>query len=140
VKIESITIKNYKSLQNITIDNIPKFSVFVGANGTGKSTLFDVFGFLRDALQNNVRQALSLRGGFKEVVARGHEKEDICFEIKPLKKNQVWSILYLDKDICIEIDALAMQLETPFKGNVFAHSHSFLSSSTYWLRGAFSSV
>jgi predicted ATPase len=82
VKIESITIKNYKSLQNITIDNIPKFSVFVGANGTGKSTLFDVFGFLRDALQNNVRQALSLRGGFKEVVARGHEKEDICFEIK----------------------------------------------------------
>ena len=82
MKIESITIKNYKSLQNITIDNIPRFSVFVGANGTGKSTLFDVFGFLRDALQNNVRQALRDRGGFREVVARGHEKEDICFKIK----------------------------------------------------------
>jgi predicted ATPase len=29
--------------------------VVVGANGTGKSTLFDVFGFLHDCLKGNVR-------------------------------------------------------------------------------------
>ena len=58
MKLESITIKNYKALQNIQIKNIPSFMVLVGANGTGKSTLFDVFGFLRDALIGNVRQAL----------------------------------------------------------------------------------
>ncbi|MEA5509479.1 AAA family ATPase [Crocosphaera sp. UHCC 0190] len=82
MQITSLTIKNYKAFQNITISNIPRFCVFVGANGTGKSTLFDIFGFLRDSLKNNVRQSLQLRGGFKEVITRGHEDEEIYFEIK----------------------------------------------------------
>lgn len=82
MRIISLTIKNYRLFQNITINEIPGFCVFVGANGTGKSTLFDVFGFLRDSLKNNVRQALQLRGGFKEVITRGHENEEIYFEIK----------------------------------------------------------
>lgn len=82
MQITSLSIKNYKAFQNITINNIPKFCVFVGANGTGKSTLFDVFGFLRDSLKNNIRQSLQLRGGFKEVITRGHEDEEIYFEIK----------------------------------------------------------
>ncbi|MGV2390613.1 MAG UNVERIFIED_CONTAM: AAA family ATPase [Microcystis novacekii LVE1205-3] len=44
--------------KNIHIRDIPPFCVIIGANGTGKSTLFDIFGFLRDALKNNIRQAL----------------------------------------------------------------------------------
>ncbi|NBD17680.1 MAG: AAA family ATPase [Cyanobacteria bacterium] len=82
MQIIGLKIKNYRSLQNIELKNLPAFCVFVGANGTGKSTLFDVFGFLRDALTNNIRQALQIRGGFKEVVTRGHENENIEFEIK----------------------------------------------------------
>lgn len=82
MQIIGLKIKNYRSLQNIELKNLPAFCVFVGANGTGKSTLFDVFGFLRDALKNNIRQALQIRGGFKEVVTRGHENENIEFEIK----------------------------------------------------------
>jgi predicted ATPase len=82
MKIESLKIKNYRCLQNIEINNMPAFCVLVGANGTGKSTFFDVFGFLRDALKNNVRQAIQIRGGYKEVVTRGHEDEDIHFEMQ----------------------------------------------------------
>lgn len=82
MKIKELKIANYRSLQNIKIDNIPPFCVLVGANGTGKSTFFDVFGFLKDALKNNVRQALQIRGGYKEVVTRGHDGEDIDLEIK----------------------------------------------------------
>lgn len=82
MQIVGIKIKNYRSLQNIELKKLPAFCVFVGANGTGKSTLFDIFGFLRDALKNNIRQALQIRGGFQEVVTRGHENEDIEFEIK----------------------------------------------------------
>ena len=82
MQIIGIKIKNYRSLQNIELKKLPAFCVFVGANGTGKSTLFDVFGFLRDALKNNIRQALQIRGGFQEVITRGHENEDIEFEIK----------------------------------------------------------
>ncbi|MDR2786418.1 MAG: AAA family ATPase [Treponema sp.] len=82
MKIETIRLKNYKTFQNIEIRNIPNFCVIVGANGVGKSTLFDVFGFLKDCLAHNVTRALQQRGGFKEVVSRNHEKETIIIELQ----------------------------------------------------------
>ena len=82
MQLKSIKIKNYKALQDIHLTELPPFLVIVGANGTGKSTLCDVFGFLRDALRVNVRQALDTRGRFHEVVTRGHETESIIFELQ----------------------------------------------------------
>jgi predicted ATPase len=81
MQIESLKIQNFKALRNVEIKNLRSLSVFVGANGVGKSTLFDVFGFLSDALQGNVAQALAKRGGFKEVISRG-VNDNILFEIK----------------------------------------------------------
>jgi len=52
MKIERIRLKNFKAFREINMDNLPKLVIFTGANGTGKSTLFDVFGFLSDALKN----------------------------------------------------------------------------------------
>ncbi len=71
MKIESIKLKNYKAFQNLELIQLPDLAIFVGANGVGKSTLFDAFGFLSDALKNNIRQALAKRGGFREVISRG---------------------------------------------------------------------
>jgi predicted ATPase len=82
MKIVSLKLKNYRLFESLEITDIPPFCVFIGANGTGKSTLFDIFGFLRDALKNNIRQALQVRGGFKEVVTRGKEQEDIEIELQ----------------------------------------------------------
>jgi predicted ATPase len=82
MELKSVTIRNYKTLQDIHLKDIPSFMVIVGANGTGKSTLFDVFGFLRDALTGNIRQALDARGRFPEVVTRGHENESISIELQ----------------------------------------------------------
>ena len=80
--IESIKIQNYKIFQNAEATNIPNMAVFLGKNGTGKTTFFDVFGFLHDCLSQNVNSALSKRGGYKEVISRGHNGEDISFVIK----------------------------------------------------------
>ena len=82
MKIVTLKIKNYRAFENLEIKDIPPFCVIIGANGTGKSTLFDIFGFLRDALKNNIRQALQIRGGYKEVVTRGKEQEDIEIELQ----------------------------------------------------------
>jgi predicted ATPase len=82
MKIERIRLKNFKVFQDIEIKNIPDFCVVVGANGVGKTTLFDVFGFLKDCLTLNVTKALQSRGGFKEVVSREHEKENIAIELQ----------------------------------------------------------
>lgn len=82
MELKSIRIQNFKALQSIHLKNIPRFMVIVGANGAGKSTFFEVFGFLRDALMGNVRQALDSRGRFNEVVSRGHENEPILIELQ----------------------------------------------------------
>ena len=71
MKIESIRLKNFKTFRDVHLKDIPPFLVVVGANGTGKSTLFEVFGFLHDCLKGNVRQALDKRGRFSEVLSRG---------------------------------------------------------------------
>lgn len=81
--IESLRIKNFKSFRQAEMKNLPRFCVVVGANGSGKSTLFDVFGFLKDCLTFNVKQALQVRGGFREVLSRGvDDTESIELEIK----------------------------------------------------------
>jgi len=76
MRIETISLKNYKSFRELTVTNMTSLAFFVGANGAGKTTLFDVFGFLRDALKNNVRQAVQARGGFRELITRGSGKKD----------------------------------------------------------------
>ena len=85
MNIETIRIKNFKALRDVAITNIPAYCVFVGRNGTGKTTLFRVFSFLKNCLAKNVRTALNIEGGrngLKEVISRGHEKEDLEIEIQ----------------------------------------------------------
>ena len=77
MQIESIKIKNYRLFRDTRLENIPRLCVLVGANGTGKSTLFDVFSFLKDALVMNVGKAVSKRGGYKELASRGFADQPI---------------------------------------------------------------
>lgn len=73
MKIESIRLKNFKAFKEIELRRLPSFCVFVGANGSGKSTIFSAFGFLRDAMTSNINTALMKLGGsrgFHEVRSR----------------------------------------------------------------------
>ena len=69
-RIESIGIKNYRVFRDVVFSDLPRMAVLIGANGTGKSTLIDVFAFLKDALNRNVAAAVDRRGGFRELVSR----------------------------------------------------------------------
>lgn len=76
MKIESIRLKNFKSFKDAELSDLPNLCVVVGANGTGKSTIFSVFGFLRDAMTSNVNAALARLGGsrgFNEVRSRNSQ-------------------------------------------------------------------
>lgn len=73
VKLVALKLKNYRAFKNVEIKNIPNFCVFVGANGVGKSTIFSVFNFLKNAIESNVNVALGKIGGangFNEVRSR----------------------------------------------------------------------
>jgi len=82
MKLESLHLKNFKVFKDARMTDLPSFCVVVGANGVGKSTLFDIFGFLRDCLTYNVTRALQSRGGFREMVSRGGEQEKISIELQ----------------------------------------------------------
>jgi predicted ATPase len=94
--IESISLKNFKAFRDTQMLDIPKFCVIVGANGTGKSTLFTVFEFLREALSSNVHTALVKVGGsrgFDEVKSRG-STGNIEIEIKFRERDDAPLVTY----------------------------------------------
>ena len=81
-KIEGVRIHNYKTLKDATlgavgINNDAKpltpLTVVIGKNGVGKSTLFDVFGFLYDSLKYGVEEACENRGGFDAIRSKGQD-------------------------------------------------------------------
>ena len=85
MKIEELKISNFKAFKEVEMKNIPNFCVIVGANGVGKTTLLNVFGFLKEAMATNVQMALVKYGGsraFEEVISRGCDKEKDKIEIR----------------------------------------------------------
>jgi predicted ATPase len=81
-RIEGFRVQNYKVLRDIALGRLwnqwqnqplTPIVVVIGKNGTGKSTLFDAFGFLADALAVGVEEACDLkeRGGFERLISAG---------------------------------------------------------------------
>ena len=71
--LESIKLKNFQAFRDAVMQHIPNFCIVVGANGTGKSTIFSIFDFLKNAMASNVNAALQKLGGsrgFGEVRSR----------------------------------------------------------------------
>ena len=73
MQIENIEIENYRCFRRIALSDLPRMAVVVGANGSGKSSLFDMLSFLKDALAQNAASAVARRGGYRELVSRGQE-------------------------------------------------------------------
>jgi predicted ATPase len=106
MKVESIRLKNFRAFRDVYLRDIPGFCVLIGANGTGKSTLFSVFSFLRDAMTTNVTAALGRLGGsrgFQEVRSRGSDgpieiELKIRADIGRPKQSLITYSLTLDED------------------------------------------
>ena len=92
-QLEGLRIKNFKALKNISIGKLwdrqfdepmTPLTVVIGKNGAGKSSLFDAFGFLADALKMGVEEACDAkgRGGFQRLLSKDVDpKECIEFEV-----------------------------------------------------------
>ena len=70
MRIERLELRNYRVFRHAVFSDLPRMAVVVGANGTGKSTLLDVVGFLKDAVAQDVEAAVNSRGGFRELMSR----------------------------------------------------------------------
>ena len=110
-KIEGFKIKNFKSLKDVTLGrlwNRPEIrpltpmTAVIGKNGTGKSALFDAFGFLADALKSGVEEACDARGrgGFEKIRTQG-QTDPIEFQVYYREHGNARPMTY---DIAIEAD------------------------------------
>ncbi|TSE27800.1 putative DNA double-strand break repair Rad50 ATPase [Tepidimonas thermarum] len=72
-RIESLRVRNYRALQNVTLERITPLTVLLGPNGSGKSTVFDVFAFLAECFSNGLRKAWDKRGRFRELRSRDQD-------------------------------------------------------------------
>ena len=89
--IEGFRVRNYRALRDVTLgrlstqqqgEPLTPFTVVIGKNGVGKSTLFDAFGFVADCLSTDVETACDdkQRGGFERMRSLGTDQA-IQFEV-----------------------------------------------------------
>jgi predicted ATPase len=110
--IEGFRVQNYRALRDVTLgklsgqqagEPLTPFTVVIGKNGVGKSTLFDAFGFVADCLSADVESACDVkqRGGFERLRSMGVD-EPIRFEIYYREAPQERPITY---ELAITLDA-----------------------------------
>lgn len=65
--IRFLKITNFKSIDSLEINGLSPFSVFAGANGSGKSNFFDALDFVRIFFVSGVDAALRAHGRFENI-------------------------------------------------------------------------
>lgn len=137
--IEGMRVKNYRALKDVllgrTINDrdaspLDPLTVVIGRNGTGKSSLFDAFGFLADCLTFGVEDACyrSERGGFERLRSYGQDGP-IEFEIYYRESKNDRPISYslvIDSDTSGRPFVSAERLRQRRKGQSRGWPYSFL--------------
>ena len=101
-KINLINIKNFKSIVNIKLEEIPNFAVFAGANGSGKSNFFEALEFVRDVIKNGLVDAIKKHGGYEHIHShklRDKNAKRFYFKIKLNLDDEKWIIELKQLDI-----------------------------------------
>ena len=92
-RIKSLRVQNFRALKSISFIDLTPMTVLIGPNGSGKSTVFDVFAFLADCFESNLRNAWDKRGRAKELRTRG-SRGPVAIEIKYRERPQTPLITY----------------------------------------------
>lgn len=91
MRISSLKIENFKSISKIEISNLPNFLVIVGANGIGKTSIFDAIIFVKSHIgpySNQEHQWWKERILQHNPVKVGESKMKIEFEIQPTTEDE----------------------------------------------------
>ena len=76
MKVKKIHIDNILSYDNETIELNKDLNIIVGANGSGKSNLISAFRFVNYILMYGIDDAVSLLGGFDNLINLNALKDD----------------------------------------------------------------
>jgi len=78
--IETLALSGYRSLKDLLLP-MSQLTVVTGANGSGKSSLYNALQLLAEAARGNVVAALALQGGLPSTLWAGPEKTTRAMEL-----------------------------------------------------------
>ena len=73
-RIDSLHIKDFRSLADVQLDDIPNPMVLIGANGAGKSNILRFFQLLRALSRRRLDEFVQRRGGANDQLFGGHHR------------------------------------------------------------------
>lgn len=68
--LSAVSIKGYRSIRNLYLP-VDACSIFIGANGVGKTNLYKALGLLRAAAEGTITRAIASEGGVESVMWAG---------------------------------------------------------------------
>lgn len=136
--IRSVRIRNFKALRDTGNIRLRDLSVFIGNNGSGKSSVFEALRFLQDAFRSGLAEAFRLYGGIENVrhnqarspkiqtTKNGFRKQSAPIEINVVceieKKRYDYTVAInttFDGDfLVVEHESLKFDKRTMFESNV----------------------
>lgn len=72
--LSAITIQNYRSVRRLSLP-VEQLSVFVGANGVGKTNLYKALALLRSAADGAITRTIAEEGGLESVLWAGQRSD-----------------------------------------------------------------
>ncbi len=69
--LRSLTIRNYRTLRDVSLTELTPLTVLFGPNGSGKSTVLDAMLLIKDVFSTNLETCLDYRGGLQSIRSFG---------------------------------------------------------------------
>ena len=81
--LSAVAIQNYRSVRNLWLP-VEQLSIFVGANGVGKTNLYKALALLRSAAEGTITHAIAEEGGLDSVLWAGPraDRKPVRLELK----------------------------------------------------------
>lgn len=136
-KLNSITIKGYKSIQDLQNFKLTDLNILLGANGAGKSNFISVFKFLANMYEQNLQDHVQTSGGPDALLHYGRKttkeiemdfyfaNNGYAFSLKPTLDNRL-----IFKEEGLYYDGTAPQFSS-LKSIGSGHGEALLKASTH---------
>ncbi|WP_035826885.1 AAA family ATPase [Janthinobacterium sp. RA13] len=115
--INDFTISNFKSLVNFQIV-VPKFTVLIGLNGAGKTTVLQAFDFLSQLMSGKIDEWLASRGWDRaDIASKLVSTSNISFSATTVhgRKLGLWNGSLNRKELACLTEVAAMEIDGKFE-------------------------
>ena len=142
-KLSKLTIKGYKSIQNLENFELSNLNILLGANGAGKSNFISVFKLLANIYDQNLQFYIQKNGGVDAFLHYGRKKTDQIniefffdsaeykFSLVPTVDNRA---IFGKEEFCVTGDStnkLGNKIYASPKSTESGHSETTLRKSSY---------